>query len=300
MPTLLSLPRELRDMIVEHVLLTSTIKLVLPTFPDCLRHPTDPPFPLPSSPLLSVCQQLRAETLSAIPRINVPLVLNLVVLDNGRVACTWQSVPWKKVWRRINMQINIIVRPMQEYCDREEMRTKRFQRERIAKTVRRNVLKALRVYLDINGELVPTERISTTIAQLKIDVRMTPEVAQPLTNPSKEAVKALRFSQHALAMYTAALAPHLSDILFKYNPWPWSEIAHSHERENIAILSRTKEVELCCNANVVFRWDFDRLLDMTRLDLSKTQIKMRKEAGEERRTLAWDMVEGKEGAMDGA
>jgi hypothetical protein len=302
MPTLLSLPRELRDMVIEHVLMTSTINSTFLTHPDHFRYttrPSDPPIPHPTSPLLLTCQQLRAETLDAISRINVPLVLELIVLENGRVYCSWQGVPWKKVWRRIDMQVNIHVRPTSEYAEgKEKQKIKRLQRERVAKTVRHNVLKALRLYLDINGELVPTEIISTTIARLNIDVRTRLDVGKSSDLSSGGEVKAPRISRQALMIYTAALAPHLSDILFKYNPWPGSEIAHSHERENIAMLSRIKEVGLCCDGNVICGWNFDRLLDATRPDLSKTQIRIRKEAGEERKKLAWDTVEGKRNTIE--
>jgi hypothetical protein len=100
---LLTLPRELRDMIIDQVLLTSDPapkptpfeRLEITTSLDEARLDISPP-PIPPfrCSLSEVCNQLRAETLSRIPKLQIPLVLDVRGLENGSFRYTWLSRPW--------------------------------------------------------------------------------------------------------------------------------------------------------------------------------------------------------------
>jgi hypothetical protein len=114
---LLNFPRELRDMIIEKVLLTSQ-----PTpQPQALGNPDrfetfSPSVPLPpiECPLLLTSKQLRAETRDCLTRINVPLEL-ILVQANGMFFYTWLNRPWnhEALSRRIStMKIRIRVQPV--------------------------------------------------------------------------------------------------------------------------------------------------------------------------------------------
>jgi hypothetical protein len=100
-PPLLALPREIRDMTIEDVLLspqpvpTPASQQIGTEEPKRWTMIDIPPIPLLSS-LLHCNAQLRAEILQCGARLDTPLILDILVLENGYIKCTWAQRPSKK------------------------------------------------------------------------------------------------------------------------------------------------------------------------------------------------------------
>jgi hypothetical protein len=131
-PPLLALPREIRDMIIEDILLsphpvpTPASQTIGTEEPKRWTTIDIPPIPLLSS-LLHCNAQLRAETLQCAARLDTPLVLDILVLENGYVKCTWAQRPCKEhlAWQKIDMKVQVRTQPIRtklwkEYCPTEE------------------------------------------------------------------------------------------------------------------------------------------------------------------------------------
>jgi hypothetical protein len=107
---LLALPRELRDMIIDVVLLAGY------PAPDPNRkhaqQPNLPRIPWRSVPLLLVCYQLYAETHQRASKVHIPLILDILVTSNGTLQTTWLNVPWQYSWQKIRMEIKVRVQPI--------------------------------------------------------------------------------------------------------------------------------------------------------------------------------------------
>jgi hypothetical protein len=121
---LLSLPHELRDMIIDQVLLRpdpapqlapSERPEIITSLDEARLDISPPPIPPFRCSLAEVCHQLRAETLSRIPKLQIPLVLDVLGLKNGYFRYTWLSRPWgpPSKWGRIpQLTIQIRTRPV--------------------------------------------------------------------------------------------------------------------------------------------------------------------------------------------
>ncbi|KAF2025776.1 hypothetical protein EK21DRAFT_92961 [Setomelanomma holmii] len=112
MSPLQRLARDLRDLIIDQVLLT----------------PDESPKPLPNdqkdalpnplsfeSALLHLNHQLRAETLDDAARVKIPLVLDLPLLKDGLFQGTWLSRPFghPKTWKEVSsMRIQVRLQPV--------------------------------------------------------------------------------------------------------------------------------------------------------------------------------------------
>ncbi|KAF1936274.1 hypothetical protein EJ02DRAFT_459663 [Clathrospora elynae] len=119
--SLLALPRELRDLIIDQALLEgfSAPQRTLGvqnhvrernTADDPVEILVVPPIPqLSIPPLLFVNTQLSAETKQRIPKLNMPLTLEVLVAGNATMQCIWVNVPWKGSRGKIRMQINVRV-----------------------------------------------------------------------------------------------------------------------------------------------------------------------------------------------
>lgn len=121
-PPLLALPRELRDIIIDDVLqFCHPVKI--PEFREYLSiecqerwHTIDiPAIPRPAG-LLHACAQLQAETLQRATNLDMPLVLDILVLDNGFIECTWVSRPLRTSteWQNIDLKIQVRTQPVHE------------------------------------------------------------------------------------------------------------------------------------------------------------------------------------------
>lgn len=128
MPSLLSLPRELRDEIIELVL-SSQVALplgttceryhlgqMMPHYPEWLV--VDIPFFFPNteaacSPpglgLLRTNKQLRSETIDRIENAGIPLTLDMAMLDSNWVWPAWRTLPPRISTTVQDLNINIIL-----------------------------------------------------------------------------------------------------------------------------------------------------------------------------------------------
>lgn len=113
MPSLLSLPREIRDEIIDYVIASqrsppttrhddSSERNTRIQFEDTHWREIGNLMHFESSPtafrpafagLLLACQQLRAETLERESKLDVPMVLDLIVVDEEQIWLTWLSIP---------------------------------------------------------------------------------------------------------------------------------------------------------------------------------------------------------------
>jgi hypothetical protein len=121
---LLSLPRELRDMIIDRVLLTpdpapqptpSERPEIITSLDEARLDISPPPIPPFRCNLAEVCTQIRAETSNRIPKLQIPLVLDVLGLENGSFRYTWLSRPWgpPSKWGRIpQLTVQIRTRPV--------------------------------------------------------------------------------------------------------------------------------------------------------------------------------------------
>jgi hypothetical protein len=127
MPSLLSLPRELRDVIIDYVLVTpkpsSSIRLLprepndaSPSLPIAYdREKTCIPMQPFRNPLLRTNAQLRAECQQRASSIKIPLVLEITLLQNGVLAHAWITRPWGEVanWAHIpEMKVRTRLQPV--------------------------------------------------------------------------------------------------------------------------------------------------------------------------------------------
>ncbi|KAF1845001.1 uncharacterized protein K460DRAFT_405281 [Cucurbitaria berberidis CBS 394.84] len=115
---LLELPRELRDIIIDYVVCSLNIP------PPAVRHDPQtshsllenviiPPLRAILYPLLYTSCQLRAETLQRIEKTDAPIVLDLLLLEDGHGQCTWLNGPSKLGHlNKINMEVRIRTRPV--------------------------------------------------------------------------------------------------------------------------------------------------------------------------------------------
>jgi hypothetical protein len=119
---LLDLPRELRDMILDNVLLAGA---PAPCPPPCdenckkaccdRENPSDVPhIPWPSIPLRKTNMRLYHEVSERAAKLDIPLVFDILVLPSGTdFLRTWLNVPFKKDWRQVPMMVNVRVQPVQ-------------------------------------------------------------------------------------------------------------------------------------------------------------------------------------------
>ncbi|KAF2832465.1 hypothetical protein CC86DRAFT_401229 [Ophiobolus disseminans] len=85
--------------------------------------------PIPPLAALAQCNaQLRAETLQRAARLDTPLILDILFLENGYVKCTWISRPCAEPtkWQKIDMKVQIRTQPVSvklwnAYCPVHEM-----------------------------------------------------------------------------------------------------------------------------------------------------------------------------------
>lgn len=117
---LLGLPRELRDDIIDWVLISG--------IPAPTKQPTNrpiakrkfggtfypqvfgvspPQIQRSATSLYYVNKQLHVETSQRAAVLSNPLVLDILSLDDGSVHCTWLNVPLKKNWEKISMEVNV-------------------------------------------------------------------------------------------------------------------------------------------------------------------------------------------------
>jgi hypothetical protein len=121
---LLTLPRELRDHIIDEVLLNPEPKFIPvvhsvndPKTPEKIRKLRQSPFPIPPfrSNLLAVCAQLRAETTERASKLDIPIVLDILSLEDDGLRFTWRSRPWgmPSEWGRIpQMVVQLRIQPL--------------------------------------------------------------------------------------------------------------------------------------------------------------------------------------------
>lgn len=118
--TLLGLPRELRDLIVDDVLLSEThAPKGTQTNGKSSKHlkgsghcrDTVKGFQRMQHtiPLLYTCRQMHAETSQRVAALDIPIVLDMVMTEHGSVQCTWLKAPLKRKWEKVRMQVNVRV-----------------------------------------------------------------------------------------------------------------------------------------------------------------------------------------------
>jgi hypothetical protein len=99
---LLTLPRELRDLIIDEVLLERESKFVPvvhdfndPETPERIRKLRRSAFPIPhfQCNLLAVCAQIRRETTERASKLDIPIVLDILSLEDNSLRFTWPSRP---------------------------------------------------------------------------------------------------------------------------------------------------------------------------------------------------------------
>ena len=149
---LLSLPRELRDMIIEHVLLTPrpTPLPKQPTKPaDGVQSSWPNTYDLQTMPplctgLLRTNKQLRHETKERACRIDIPLVLDIFAQQDCTVQHTWLSQPWGPVaaWKRLpEMRVQI---RLQSVSIKLSSRTSRYYKTHTPLHLTKRVLVSIR------------------------------------------------------------------------------------------------------------------------------------------------------------
>ena len=116
---LLALPREVRDIIIDNVLLSS---LPAPLSPHATPsgqltkrwNTTEIPPMMPLSALVHTNAQLHDETLQRVAKLGPPLILDILVLKTGYLKCTWISRPCKKPdqWQNIDMEVQVRTQPI--------------------------------------------------------------------------------------------------------------------------------------------------------------------------------------------
>jgi len=117
---LLALPREVRDIIIDNVLLSS-LPAPLPA-PHATPsgqltkrwNTTEIPPMMPLSALVHTNAQLHDETLQRVAKLGPPLILDILVLKTGYLKCTWISRPCKKPdqWQNIDMKVQVRTQPI--------------------------------------------------------------------------------------------------------------------------------------------------------------------------------------------
>jgi hypothetical protein len=115
---LLDLPRELRDMIIDEVLLAGN---PAPNASRCGQSCDDvcchdvnsgiPPMAWPSISLVNI--QLHNEVSQMAAKLDIPLILDMLVLANGKLHCTWLNVPFTNDWREVRMMENVRLQPVE-------------------------------------------------------------------------------------------------------------------------------------------------------------------------------------------
>lgn len=113
---LLVLPRELRNPIIDQVLLTPEPKPVAQNAYDA-EIAERSPFPIPPlrCNLLAVCTQLRSETTERAPKLDIPFVLDILSLSNGSLQYTWLNRPRAapSEWGRVPlMEVQLRIQPI--------------------------------------------------------------------------------------------------------------------------------------------------------------------------------------------
>lgn len=112
---LLALPREICDMIIDNMLLSprpaptpASQKVPLEEEPERWSTVDVPPVP-PLTSLARTSAQLRAETLQRAATLDTPLILEILVLKNGNVKCTWIQRPCKPPleWQKIDLKVQV-------------------------------------------------------------------------------------------------------------------------------------------------------------------------------------------------
>lgn len=120
LPPLLALPRELRDMIIDDVLLSpilgptpASLKMSPDEHPKRWNTTEIPPIP-PLNGLVHANAQLRAETHQRAAKLDTPLILDILVLENGYIKCTWIGRPCKEPnkWQKIDMKVQVRTQPI--------------------------------------------------------------------------------------------------------------------------------------------------------------------------------------------
>jgi hypothetical protein len=119
---LLSLPREIRDMIIDNVLLTpyqaSPVPSEIPSYItpfEVFAKSKNPPTTPFAVGLLEICDQLRAETSDHLSEFDLPLVLDVIGLENGSFQCTWLRGPFSSLLKsgRISLsKIQVRLQPV--------------------------------------------------------------------------------------------------------------------------------------------------------------------------------------------
>jgi hypothetical protein len=118
---LLTLPRELRDMIIDDVL-RSLYPAPVPSShhrvdskrtrqPEAISIPRMLPF---YSVLFYINAQLRAETMQRASKLDLPVVLDVLLVDDGHVKVSWRGRPWKdeSCWDKIRMVVQVRTQPV--------------------------------------------------------------------------------------------------------------------------------------------------------------------------------------------
>ncbi|KAF2130554.1 hypothetical protein P153DRAFT_220549 [Dothidotthia symphoricarpi CBS 119687] len=125
MASLMDLPRELRDMIIDDVL-GSLAPAPVPSHtdatdgedtepPSSIVHTYDTPYPrIPwhINPLLHTCAQLRVEVSQRAAFLKTPLVLDMLILSDGNIKSTFLTPLSRPLGSKIHMQVHIRVRPV--------------------------------------------------------------------------------------------------------------------------------------------------------------------------------------------
>ncbi|KAF2025777.1 hypothetical protein EK21DRAFT_92962 [Setomelanomma holmii] len=252
---LLTLPRELRDHIIDQVLLSESPapapiervhlgngkyhvqpgkRIGLPSHVDTQRK----------SSLLYANKPLHYEVQERAARLNVALILDLLVLEDGGVYSTWLNSPCGRNWQRIHFMVQVRMQPV--HLTRFQERHASFYSS--ATSVRQVVM----------GAIAQVVRA----AVLWILFRWTPEDAKGLANLDLFAREQKERPTSSIAQLGIDVGGIQGKVETSDRTCPWYNFTAHLEQHSRAILSHVGEMEVRHKGQVVQRWDAEAMNGM--------------------------------------